>query len=153
MNKSNAFIDKIFSKLTNSSKLNITINSNENSKMCWNYNGFGQVITKKNVYYVNYLRQELYFYEDILLNNTEKFTDRKLWIYENEQLYFCRYRNGAYEKIITFIYNENKLISKESYICGADSYSGKIEIHEDKVLFEINILGISKNEKIIYNYY
>lgn len=152
MDESN-LVFNIFQKIKNSNNLAISIKSQGHSKMDWNYYGIGNIVFKKYIDNNNTSQYKLYHDENILLNGSENFTDKKLWIYETDKLHFFRYRNGLYEKIITFTELKGELISKEDYICGDDCYSGKIYIKDEKIVLEINILGLKKHEKIIYNYY
>lgn len=143
----NKIIEDIKNHMKKANKFDFYSRSIENSKMDWNHNGNGNIVDKKIS-----KENEIYFFEEISLENGMKLNDKKMWKFEENKISFYHYRNNEYEKIFSFIIENERLEMEKEYECKPDFYFGKLRLENGKIYFKIEILGKNKNEKIEYIY-
>lgn len=69
------------------------------------------------------------------------------------KLVFYHFRNNRYERILEFVFIDDKFVLRESYECGSDIYSGDVQFFDYGFYFSIKIKGKKKDELIEYTYY
>jgi len=114
-----------FRMLKGTHKFSFKSKSLKNSKMDWNYTGTGK---------------------------TKVITEISSNVYGNE-LEFYHFRNNEYERILKFVFVNDKFVLKNSYECDPDIYSGDIQFFDYGFSFSIRIEGKRKDELIEYTYY
>ena len=89
-------IMSVYEIMRNVRKLSFRAQSLESSsQMDWNYTGEGDVRVEEE-------SGKLYFFEEIVLEDDMRYSDRKLWEFKRDCIGFYRFRNGGYEKIFEF---------------------------------------------------
>lgn len=135
----------MYELMRNIKKIFFRAKSLEGSKMEWNYTGEGDVIVMEG-------SNRLYFFEEIVLNNEMRYSDRKLWEFKEDFVKFFRFRNGDYEKIFEFLFCDGEFVMKKEYLCSPDLYCGEINVLGDKICLLIRVKGEKKNEVLEYTY-
>lgn len=137
-------------------KFSFKSRSLENSKMDWNYTGTGKtkVITE-----IFSDECKIYYDDEIFIENScDKsrnfiIKDKKMWCINGNVLEFYHFRNNEYERILEFVFIDDKFVLRESYECGSDIYSGDVQFFDYGFYFSIKIKGKKKDELIEYTYY
>ena len=146
---------KIIEKFLRLKNFEFESKSLENSQMDWNNKGWGKIVKVMKIEEETPINKsiKIYFDEKIFLENGMELKDRKMWEISNKKIKFYHFRNNIFEKIFEFICDENeKYVMKKIYECKPDNYFGNLKILENKIIFEIKIVGKRKNEKIKYVY-
>jgi len=149
----NSYLIKIFERIK---KFSFNSRSLENSDMNWNYSGTGKtrIVSK-----VTSDKIEFYFFDSIFIENSYVkdnnfiLKDRKMWYMNKNELVFYHFRNNRYERILEFVFIDDKFVLRESYECGSDTYSGDVQFFDYGFCFSIKIKGKRKDELIEYTYY
>jgi hypothetical protein len=137
---------KISKLFENVDKLVFSSSSMGNSQMDWNYNGNGKTaVTCEN--------NKIYFLDRITIDDRLSYEDKKMWVFDQDELEFWHFRNNAYEKIFTFSKWDYNLLMAGEYICSEDVYMGRIEVEDDGIVFMMEIKSSKKNELIKYKYF
>ena len=128
----------------------------ENSEMDWNYKGIGNTKVVTEIFSDGY---KIYYYDEIFIENYYNenrnfiLKDRKMWYMNKNKLVFYHFRNNKYERILEFVFIDDKFVLRESYECGSDIYSGDVQFFGYGFYFSIKIKGKKKDELIEYTYY
>ena len=140
-----------FRMLKGTHKFSFKSKSLKNSKMDWNYTGTGKtkVITEISSNGCN-----IYYDDEIFIKNRNFIIkDKKMWYINGNELEFYHFRNNEYERILKFVFVNDKFVLKNSYECDPDIYSGDIQFFDYGFSFSIRIEGKRKDELIEYTYY
>ena len=135
----------LYEILRNVKKINFRAESLVDSQMGWNYIGKGNVTVMEEY-------NKLYFSEEIILNNDMRYSDKKLWEFKEDCIKFYRFRNGDYEKIFDFLFQNGKFVMKREYVCVPDLYYGEINVLNNEICLLIKVKGKKKNEILKYIY-
>ncbi len=136
---------RVYEMMRNMKKIYFEAKSLQNSQMGWNHIGKGNVVVKEE-------NNKLYFFEEIILDNDMQYSDKKLWKFKEDYIGFYRFRNGEYEKIFEFLFQNKKFMMKKEYTCVPDLYYGEFKTLDNKVYLLIKIKGEKKNEVLKYTY-
>ena len=137
-------------------KFSFKSKSLENSEMDWNYKGIGNTKVVTEIFSDGY---KIYYYDEIFIENYYDedrnfiLKDRKMWCINGNVLEFYHFRNNEYERILKFVFINDKFILRNSYECEPDIYSGDIQFFDYGFSFSIRIKGTRKDELIEYTYY
>ena len=137
-------------------KFSFKSRSLENSEMDWNYTGIGdtEVVTE-----ISSNGCKIYYDDEIFIENSCNknrnfiIKDKKMWYINGNELEFYHFRNNEYERILKFVFVNDKFVLKNSYECDPDIYSGDIQFFDYGFSFSIRIEGKRKDELIEYTYY
>lgn len=135
----------VYELMRNIKKISFRAESLEGSLTGWNSVGGGKVVVKKE-------NNRLYFFEEVLLDNDMRHSDRKLWEFNGDCMGFYRFRNGVYERIFEFLLCDGEFKMKREYLCSPDLYYGEINVLDDKICLLIKVVGEKKNEMLEYIY-
>lgn len=113
--------------------------------MNWHMNGTGTVAVRETP-------QSLDFDETITLSNGRIAHDKKRWRFSGSQLYFDRFRNGDYEQIFEFAYQNGEWVLQKHYWCDPDDYHASLQIEPQLIVFTIYVHSSRKNECLRYEY-
>ena len=137
--------EEIYNKFILVKRLDFISRSLKDSNMNWNYKGKGEICVRQD-------NNDIYFSEDIYIDENTLLKDRKMWRFEKDVIEFYHFRNKNYEKIFTFTVKGGEFLLKQKYECALDCYSGSLKIKGEDICFRINIRGKRKNEEITYIY-
>ena len=102
-----------FKILKGMKKFSFKSRSLENSEMDWNYKGIGNTKVVTETFSDGY---KIYYYDEIFIENyydeNRNFIlkDRKMWYMNKNELVFYHFRNSRYERILEFVFIDDKFV-------------------------------------------
>ena len=84
-----------------------------------------------------------------------------MWVFYDGKIESWHFRNESYQKIFTFLTDQEKIALEKKYDCEPDFYLGGLTLLEDRLIFTIEIQNSNidihhenhrKKERITYTY-
>ena len=150
--------ERIYRIMLSMEKFEFESISLETSDMSWNSKGLGQIKTEV-------IENKIIFNETIELHEEfgdTELKDKKMWVFYEDKIEFWHLRNGSYQKIFTFLTDQEKIVLEKKYDCKPDVYLGGLILLEDRLIFTIEIQNSNtdihhenhrKKERITYTYF
>ena len=133
--------ERIYRIMLSMEKFEFESISLETSDMSWNSKGLGQIKTEV-------IENKIIFNETIELHEEfgdTELKDKKMWVFYEDKIEFWHLRNGSYQKIFTFLTDQEKIVLEKKYDCKPDVYLGGLILLEDRLIFTIEIQNSNIN--------
>lgn len=137
----------MYEKLSRVTQFTFSAQNQTGSQTDWNTQATGKTTVQVSPNYID-------FYDEIIFPNGRVSYDKKRWLWHNNQLIFCRWRNDEYEPIFAFTQGQGGEWQPECpYLCAPDEYRGCLRVDDSgKIELQIHIVGKRKNDVITYLY-